>query len=60
MEPIARGPVSPNASRKEAVFQAAHVLWSRCGVDVAIVWKVVERHLPTLRQTIESLLRQAD
>ena len=30
------------------------------GVDVHIIWKVVERHLPTLRQTIEGLLRQAD
>ena len=30
------------------------------GVDLTIVWNVVEQHLPALHQTVESLLRQAD
>ena len=30
------------------------------GVDLTIVWNVVEQHVPALRQTAERLLRQAD
>ena len=30
------------------------------GVDLTIVWNVVEQHLPALRQQVDSMLRQAD
>ena len=30
------------------------------GVDLMIVWNVVEQHLPALRQQVDSMLRQAD
>lgn len=30
------------------------------GVDLTIVWNVIERHVPALHQKVERLLRQAD
>ena len=50
----------PDIPWKQIAGMRDEMIHEYFGVDVAIVWKVVERHLPTLRQTIESLLRQAD
>ena len=50
----------PDIPWKQIAGMRDEMIHKYFGVDVAIVWKVVERHLPTLRQTIESLLRQAD
>ena len=50
----------PDIPWKQIAGMRDEMIHEYFGVDVHIVWKVVERHLPTLRQTIESLLRQAD
>ena len=50
----------PDIPWKQIAGMRDEMIHEYFGVDVAIVWKVVERPLPPLRQTIESLLRQAD